>query len=59
MKVQNYIKKTNSKGEFILDEQGDFVMELISTVFIEEPILTDLEKKQLQYQELVVVLPMM
>lgn len=52
MVIENYIKKIDSKGQFILDDKGEFIMELQSSEIIEEPILTDLEKKQKQYQEL-------
>lgn len=45
-------KKVDLKGDFILDDNNDFVMELVSIEDIPDKILTDFEKKQLQYQEL-------
>lgn len=47
-----YIKKIDSKGNFIRDENNDFVMELVSVEEIPDKILTEEEKKQLKYQEL-------
>lgn len=47
-----YIKKIDSKGNFIHDENNDFVMELVSVEEIPNKILTEEEKKQLKYQEL-------
>lgn len=47
-----YIKKIDSKGNFIRDENNEFVMELVSVEEIPDKILTEEEKKQLKYQEL-------
>ena len=45
-------KKVDLKGDFILDDNNDFVMELVSIEDIPDKILTEEEKKQMQYQEL-------
>ena len=52
MKVQYYKKKVDLDGNFIRDENNEFVMELVSVEEIPDKILTEEEKKQLKYQEL-------
>ena len=52
MKNEVFKRKLDLQGNPILDENGDFINELVSIEEIPNKVLTDFEKKQMQYVEL-------